>query len=124
MNEQEIKFTLNQESELSQILPNNKIHVEEPILKESSDRFVLFPIAHSDIWDMYKAQQASIWTAEEIDLSADVVDWENKLSRLEFLFVNLDCKMILSFRFFLMNLLKPLSVVFALVCQCFTCRRP
>ncbi len=80
MNEQEIKITANQESELNQILPNNKIHVEEPILKESSDRFVLFPIAHSDIWDMYKAQQASIWTAEEIDLSADVLDWENKLN--------------------------------------------
>ncbi|MFZ9955466.1 MAG: ribonucleotide-diphosphate reductase subunit beta [Flavobacteriales bacterium] len=59
------------------------MHVEEPILKESKDRFVLFPIAHSDIWDMYKAQQASIWTAEEIDLSADVLDWENKLNNDE-----------------------------------------
>lgn len=83
MNEQEVKIAANQESELSQILPNNKIHVEEPILKESKDRFVLFPIAHSDIWDMYKAQQASIWTAEEIDLSADVLDWENKLNNDE-----------------------------------------
>jgi ribonucleoside-diphosphate reductase beta chain len=83
MNEQEIKIALNKDSELSQILPNNKIHVEEPILKESKDRFVLFPIAHSDIWDMYKAQQASIWTAEEIDLSADVLDWENKLNNDE-----------------------------------------
>ncbi len=80
MNEQEIKIALNKESELSQILPSNKIDVEEPILKESSDRFVLFPIAHNDIWDMYKRQQASIWTAEEIDLSADVLDWENKLN--------------------------------------------
>ena len=83
MNEQEIKVALNKESELSEILPKNKIEVEEPILKESKDRFVLFPIAHNDIWDMYKRQQASIWTAEEIDLSADIIDWENKLNNDE-----------------------------------------
>ncbi len=26
----------------------------EPMLKESLDRFVLFPIEHSEIWEMYK----------------------------------------------------------------------
>ncbi len=52
----------------------------EPILQENKDRFVLFPISHDDIWSMYKKAEASFWTAEEIDLSADQQDWENKLN--------------------------------------------
>jgi ribonucleoside-diphosphate reductase beta chain len=50
---------------------------DEPILKENKDRFVLFPIEHNDIWEFYKKQEASFWTAEEIDLSQDLKDWEN-----------------------------------------------
>jgi ribonucleoside-diphosphate reductase beta chain len=50
---------------------------EEPILRENKDRFVLFPIQHNDIWQFYKKAEASIWTAEEIDLSQDQKDWEN-----------------------------------------------
>ena len=49
----------------------------EPILQENKDRFVLFPIKHHDIWDWYKKSEASFWTAEEIDLSADFGHWEN-----------------------------------------------
>lgn len=49
----------------------------EPILKENKDRFVLFPIKHHDIWKFYKQAEASFWTAEEIDLSQDLRDWEN-----------------------------------------------
>jgi ribonucleoside-diphosphate reductase beta chain len=49
---------------------------EEPILKENKNRFVLFPIAHHDIWEFYKQAEASFWTAEEIDLSQDLKDWE------------------------------------------------
>lgn len=52
----------------------------EPILEENKNRFVLFPIQHDDIWSFYKKAEASIWTAEEIDLSPDLVDWENKLN--------------------------------------------
>lgn len=48
----------------------------EPILEENKDRFVLFPIQHNDIWEMYKKAEASFWTAEEIDLSSDIKDWE------------------------------------------------
>jgi ribonucleoside-diphosphate reductase beta chain len=48
----------------------------EPLLKENKNRFVLFPIQHNDIWQMYKQEEASFWTAEEIDLSADLADWE------------------------------------------------
>ena len=50
---------------------------EEPILKENKNRFVLFPIQHSDIWEFYKKAEASFWTAEEIDLSQDLKDWSN-----------------------------------------------
>lgn len=53
---------------------------EEPILAENKDRFVLFPIQHDDIWSFYKKAEASFWTAEEIDLSPDLIDWENKLN--------------------------------------------
>ena len=48
----------------------------EPLLQENPHRFVLFPIHHNDIWRMlYKKAEASFWTAEEIDLSADLTDW-------------------------------------------------
>jgi ribonucleoside-diphosphate reductase beta chain len=52
----------------------------EPILQENPNRFVLFPIEHDDIWQFYKKSEASIWTAEEIDLSQDFDDWDHKLS--------------------------------------------
>ena len=48
----------------------------EPILKENSNRFVLFPIEHDDIWSYYKKAEASFWTAEEIDLGQDLKDWD------------------------------------------------
>jgi ribonucleoside-diphosphate reductase beta chain len=52
----------------------------EPILEENKNRFVLFPIQHDDIWSFYKKAEASFWTAEEIDLQPDLVDWESKLN--------------------------------------------
>lgn len=51
--------------------------IQEPILKENKNRFVLFPIEHDDIWDFYKKSEASFWTAEEIDLGQDLKDWES-----------------------------------------------
>lgn len=59
----------------------------EPILVENKDRFVLFPITHTDIWQMYKQAEASIWTAEEVDLSPDLNDWNNKLTEDERYFI-------------------------------------
>ncbi|MEY4330688.1 MAG: hypothetical protein RL609_1436, partial [Bacteroidota bacterium] len=53
---------------------------DEPLLKENPDRFVLFPIVHQDIWHFYKKSEANFWTAEEIDLEADLVDWNSKLN--------------------------------------------
>lgn len=59
----------------------------EPILQENKNRFVIFPIKHHDIWEWYKKMEASIWTAEEIDLSQDLNDWNNKLSDDERYFI-------------------------------------
>ena len=59
----------------------------EPILQPNDNRFVIFPIQHNDLWEWYKKQQASIWTAEEIDLSEDVTDWNTKLSDDERYFI-------------------------------------
>jgi ribonucleoside-diphosphate reductase beta chain len=59
----------------------------EPILQENKNRFVIFPIKHHDIWEWYKKMEASIWTAEEIDLSQDLNDWNNKLSDDEKYFI-------------------------------------
>ncbi|MEC9281396.1 MAG: ribonucleoside-diphosphate reductase small subunit [Bdellovibrionota bacterium] len=47
----------------------------EPILTPNPKRFVLFPIKHDDVWKMYKQAEASFWTAEEIDLNQDLIDW-------------------------------------------------
>ena len=48
----------------------------EKILEENKNRFVLFPIQHHDIWEFYKKAEQVFWTAEEIDLSQDMTDWE------------------------------------------------
>jgi ribonucleoside-diphosphate reductase beta chain len=64
---------------INNVLPINT-PLQEPILTENPNRFVLFPIEHNDIWAMYKKAEASFWTAEEIDLSPDLIDWEHKLN--------------------------------------------
>ncbi len=48
---------------------------EELLLQENRDRFVILPIRHPAIWEMYKKHEAGFWTAEEIDLSGDLRDW-------------------------------------------------
>jgi ribonucleoside-diphosphate reductase beta chain len=59
----------------------------EPILIENPNRFVIFPIQHHDLWDFYKKSEASFWTAEEIDLAADLTDWRTKLNDDERYFI-------------------------------------
>ncbi|TDL29723.1 beta subunit of ribonucleotide reductase [Rickenella mellea] len=61
---------------------------EEPLLRESKRRFVLFPIQYHEIWQMYKKAEASFWTAEEMDLSKDMHDWQNKLNDNERHFIS------------------------------------
>ncbi|GAA5884152.1 hypothetical protein JCM6882_002157 [Rhodosporidiobolus microsporus] len=53
-----------------------KRDADEPILRETGRRFVLFPIQYHEIWQAYKRAEASFWTAEEMDISKDLFDWE------------------------------------------------
>uniref|UniRef100_A0A8C9LL18 Ribonucleoside-diphosphate reductase small chain n=1 Tax=Piliocolobus tephrosceles TaxID=591936 RepID=A0A8C9LL18_9PRIM len=50
--------------------------INEKILNVDTDRFSLYPILYPDVWDFYKKAEASFWTAEEIDLSSDLKDYE------------------------------------------------
>jgi ribonucleoside-diphosphate reductase beta chain len=47
---------------------------------ETKSRYVLFPIEHDAVWSFYKKAVASFWTAEEIDLSADRNEWQERLT--------------------------------------------
>ncbi len=78
---------------------SNSVEIE-PLLAENPSRFVLFPIKWPDIWAMYKKAEASFWAAgsslvftvlistEEIDLAADMVDWQEKLTDSERYFIS------------------------------------
>jgi ribonucleotide reductase beta subunit family protein with ferritin-like domain len=57
----------------NRVVPRKK---EEAMLTPNPRRFVLFPIEHKDIWDMYKKAEASFWKVEEVDLSKDRIHWE------------------------------------------------
>jgi ribonucleoside-diphosphate reductase beta chain len=61
----------------------------EPLLQENKNRFVLFPINHKEIWRMYKQAEASFWTTEEIDLAADVSQWNDRLNDDERYFISM-----------------------------------
>ena len=65
-------------------------HVEPICLTdEDGSRFSLFPIEHNDLWGMYKQHVASFWTADEIDLSADLTDWHENLTDNERHFISM-----------------------------------
>lgn len=64
----------------------------EPLLQPDENRFVMFPIRHHDVWDLYQKSVDSFWKAEDIDFSKDLTDWK-KLSEDEQNFI----KMVLAF---------------------------
>jgi ribonucleotide reductase beta subunit family protein with ferritin-like domain len=47
-----------------------------PLLNETDNRYVMFPIKDNDVWKMYKKQVDCFWRAEEIDFSRDIGDWD------------------------------------------------
>jgi ribonucleoside-diphosphate reductase subunit M2 len=49
----------------------------EPLLTESTDRYVMFPIQDNAVWDMYKKQVDCFWRVEEVDLSKDMAHWNS-----------------------------------------------
>jgi ribonucleotide reductase beta subunit family protein with ferritin-like domain len=60
----------------------------EPLLAPDDNRFVMFPIKHDDIWQMYKKQVDCFWRAEEIDLTKDIDNW-NTLNADERYFISM-----------------------------------
>ncbi|CEM24459.1 unnamed protein product [Vitrella brassicaformis CCMP3155] len=69
-----------------------QLEKDEPMLQDNPNRWVILPIRYPEIWEMYKKQEASFWTAEEIDLGQDMKDWDS-LTDNERYFI----KMILAF---------------------------
>ncbi|EEP80123.1 ribonucleoside-diphosphate reductase small chain [Uncinocarpus reesii 1704] len=69
-------------------LSPKELEAEEPLLQENPQRFVLFPLKYHEIWQMYKKAEASFWTAEEIDLSKDLHDWNHRLNDDERYFIS------------------------------------
>lgn len=63
-------------------------HIIEPLLVPDDNRFVMFPIQHNDIWQMYEKQVDCFWRPQEIDLTKDVSHW-NGLSTDEKHFISM-----------------------------------
>lgn len=59
----------------------------EPLLTEVENRFVIYPIKWTKVWEAYKKHQQAFWTAEEIDFAADISDW-GKLNQDEKFFIS------------------------------------
>ena len=59
----------------------------QPLLRENSSRFVIFPIQYEDVWKMYKRAEASFWTTAEVDLGKDKPHWE-RLNEREKYFIS------------------------------------
>ena len=59
----------------------------EPLLTQTKSRYVLFPVAYHDIFQMYKKASSSYWVADEINFQQDLVDLE-KLNSNEKNFIN------------------------------------
>ena len=54
-----------------------QVQVQPEILtKKNPRKYVLFPIQYPKIYEMYKKEELAFWTAEEIDFSADIPDYE------------------------------------------------
>jgi ribonucleotide reductase beta subunit family protein with ferritin-like domain len=68
------------------------MNIQETLLNEENNRLTVYPIKYDNIWQSYKTQMASFWTAEEIDFSNDYSDFQ-KLSNNEKHFI----KMVLAF---------------------------
>jgi hypothetical protein len=58
---------------------NEGLLAPKPHPSSKTPPFVLFPIQHNDIWQMYKKAEASFWTTKEINLKTDTTDW-NRLT--------------------------------------------
>lgn len=63
--------------------------LEEPLLISDDNRYVMFPIQHDDIWQMYEKQVDCFWRPQEIDLTKDTDQWNNSLVNDERYFISM-----------------------------------
>lgn len=63
------------------------VTMNEPLLAENKDRFVLFPIQHDDIWEYYKRAVANFWVPEEVNFVDDLKNWQDRLNDDERYFI-------------------------------------
>ncbi len=59
----------------------------EPLLKDTHNRFTIFPIIYTDIREAQIKQKEAIWFVDDVDLTADLVDWNTKLNDDEKYFI-------------------------------------
>ena len=81
---------VNIEKELNEVVKKFEKNKEtEPLLIEDSMRFTTFPIKHKNLWKYYKKAEAALWTAEELDFTADKKDWETLSSDEQYFVENI-----------------------------------
>lgn len=61
--------------------------MEEPLLTETQNKYVMFPITYPDVYEMYKKAVSVFWVPDEINFAQDLVDLE-KMSENEKFFIN------------------------------------
>lgn len=57
------------------------------IKQQGSARYTVFPIKYPNLWSFYKKHEATFWTVEEVRLTDDLVDWNDRLNDNERYFV-------------------------------------
>jgi ribonucleoside-diphosphate reductase beta chain len=57
--------------------------MESVIKNKGSSRYTVFPIHYHNLWKFYKQHLSTFWTAEEVKLTDDLVDWNNRLNEKE-----------------------------------------
>ena len=60
---------------------------ESIIQNTGSQRYTVFPIRYQNLWKFYKQHISTFWTVEEVKLTDDLVDWNNKLNDNERYFI-------------------------------------
>ena len=62
---------------------------QEPLLNPKNKRMALHPIKFDQIWSMYLKSRAAFWIPGEVDLSADLKDWVERLNNDERYFLSM-----------------------------------
>ncbi len=64
----------------------NETAAHEPLLTENKNRFVLFPIQHDDIWQMYKKAEASFGPPKKLTFRRTLPTGRNSMTENAILF--------------------------------------